>query len=395
MRAKELKYMKILYHHRTISRDGQDVHITELIAAFRRAGHAVEIISPATNEESDFGSEGGLLSKIRSVLPMWVTELLELSYSIVAYSRLAKAAAEFEPDFIYERYNLFTLSGAWLSRRIKIPFVVEVNSPLAEERGKYTGLFWERLARWTEDYVWRAADVILPVTQVLADNLRVRGVEKHRLVVVPNGIDQAKFSQNLDDTSIRKKYGLEGRIVVGFTGFLREWHGLPNVVDALADLASETDVHFMIVGDGPAREEVEQRAKDVQFSDRLTVTGLVQRESVAEYQCAFDVAVQPQATPYASPLKLFEYMALGHAIVAPGQSNLQEVLVDGETALLFDPADVSAFKNAIVSLVQDADLRNRLGKNAAQAVEDVPYTWDGNAEKVVSLVNNLAPRSKS
>lgn len=377
--------MKILYHHRTLSRDGQDVHITEMIAAFRRAGHEVRIVAPEAHTESGFGSEGGFLSRLRAALPSVITEWLELAYSFVAYRQLKAAYHEFEPDLLYERYNLFTLSGMWLHKRTDIPFFVEINAPLAEERSRYGGLFWERLARWTENSVWRAADAVLPVTNELANYVRRANVAENRIHVIPNGIDPAKFSSDLDDTQIRRQLGLGTRTVIGFTGFLRDWHGLPNVVDAMAGLIPDVDAHFLVVGDGPARADVEQQAKLRGISDRVTVTGLVQRSEVAAYQAAYDVAVQPEATSYASPLKLFEYMALGHAIIAPDQPNLREVLEHDKNALLFAPGDKQAFTDTLQRLVTDGTLRQRLGQAAADAVTAMPYTWDGNAQRVIEL----------
>lgn len=377
--------MKILYHHRTLSRDGQDVHITEMIAAFRRAGHEVRIVAPEAHTESGFGSEGGFLSRLRSALPAAITEWLELAYSVVAYRQLRAAYDDFRPDLLYERYNLFTLSGRWLHKRTGIPFFVEVNAPLAEERSRYGGLFWERLARWSENSVWRSADAVLAVTQELANYVRRAAVSEDCIHVIPNGIDPAKFSPDLDDEKIRSQLGLGARTVIGFTGFLRDWHGLPNVVDAMAGLIPEVDAHFLVVGDGPARADVERQAELRGVSDRVTVTGLVQRSDVAAYQAAFDVAVQPEATSYASPLKLFEYMALGHAIIAPDQPNLREVLEHDKNALLFAPGETQAFTDTLQRLVTDEALRQRLGRAAADAVTATPYTWDGNARRVVDL----------
>lgn len=360
-----------------------------MIAAFRRAGHEVRVVAPEAHTDSGFGSEGGFLSKLRASLPAVVTEWMELAYSVVAYRQLAKVYKEFKPDVLYERYNLFTLSGAWLKRRTGLPFVVEVNAPLAEERARYGGLFWERLARWTEKVVWRAGDAVLPVTNELANYVGKAQVAEERIHVIPNGIDPEKFSLDVDDQKIRIALGLKQRTVIGFTGFLRDWHGLPNVVDAMADLVPDVDAHFLVVGDGPARADVERQAELRGVADRVTVTGLVQRSEVADYQAAFDVAVQPEATSYASPLKLFEYMALGHAIIAPDQPNLREVLEPEVTALLFEPGNKSAFKEALQRLVRDQDLRSRLGRAAADLVATKPYTWDGNVAQVVSLVTQV------
>ena len=103
----------------------------------------------------------------------------------------------------------------------------------------------------------------------------------------------------------------------------------------------------------------------------------MQREEIATYQAAFDIAVQPQATPYASPLKLFEYMALGHAIVAPDQPNLKEVLTHNKTALLFNPHIAESFKSEVTRLVKDGALRRQLGCAAgagSQRLHRIPGT---------------------
>ena len=97
----------------------------------------------------------------------------------------------------------------------------------------------------------------------------------------------------------------------------------------------------------------------------------------------FDIALQPRVVAYASPLKLFEYMAAGKAIVAPDQPNIREVLSDGETALLFDAAEAGAMWRAISRLAADATLRGTLGAGARGAIGRRDYTWRGNAERII------------
>ena len=170
--------MKILYHHRTASKDGQAVHIDEMIHALREQGHEVRVVAPgldadpaAPGAKGEMGAETNCVNGLRARLPKAVYELLELGYSLVAYRRLAAAAREFRPDVIYERYNLYLLSGLMLKRRLRLPLLLEVNAPLVDERMRFGGLGLPWLGRWAERKVWQGADVVLPVTEVLAGHV--------------------------------------------------------------------------------------------------------------------------------------------------------------------------------------------------------------------------------
>ena len=116
--------------------------------------------------------------------------------------------------------------------------------------------------------------------------------------------------------------------------------------------------------------------------DQLTVTGIIARDDVTGYVAAFNIALQPQVVEYASPLKLFEYMALSRAIVASDPCNIREVLTHGMDALLFDPANMEDFAAATRRLVGDGDLRRTLGRGAIETIHARGFTWDANAARV-------------
>lgn len=380
--------MKILYHHRTRSKDGQYVHIEELTEALKRAGHEIVMVGPPGAEQEQFGADAGLVAVLKKVLPKFIYELMELAYSVLDYRRLKRAADEHKPDCLYERYNLFLLSGVWLRRRIGLPMLLEVNAPLYDERKKYNGIALDRLARWAENSAWRGADFVLPVTHVLAERVKQAGVGAERLVVIPNGINPGRFSEVPTLDAAKQALGLKGRLVLGFVGFMREWHGLEAVVDQIAD-SGDRRRHLLLVGDGPARASIEQRARDRGIAEHVTITGVVARDSVARYIAAFDIALQPEVVPYASPLKLFEYLALGRAIVAPATPNLREVLASEQNALLFNPEDPHAFRVAIEHLCVDTDLRERIAHGARSTIGQRGLTWDNNAFRVVELFRRL------
>lgn len=383
--------MKILYHHRTASADGQAVHIEELITALRARGHEVRIVAPILGAHADTEQRVDWVGRFKTHLPKPIYELMELAYSWVAYRRLARELREFRPDVIYERYNLSMMAGALIAKRHHLPLLLEVNSPLALERAEHGGLGLPGLVRWIEGWIWRAADRVLPVTRVLAGHVEACGVPPERIVVIANGVNEDHFAEVPDTEQAKAALGLSGRRVLGFTGFVREWHGVDKIIRWMASGGAPAEAHVLVVGDGPAREPLERLALELGLAGRVTFTGVVSRERVPAYVAAFDIALQPAVVAYASPLKLFEYLALGKAIVAPDEPNLREVLEHGHNAWLFAADEAGALEAALGRLCADADLRARLGAAARQTIRAGRFTWLDNARRVEALVTELRP----
>lgn len=355
-----------------------------MVDALREAGHEVLVVGPPAYEKAELGGESSGLSVLRRWMPSSLMEVAELGYGVPAYRRLARAVRDFRPDAIYERYNLYHLVGALVARRHGLPFLLEVNAPLAEERARFGGLKLRRLAARAEAFVWRSADRVLPVTEVLAGHVVAAGVDPRRIEVVHNGIDLADFPQAAPPPGAAKD-----EIVLGFVGFVRPWHGLDALIRAIAAWRQSPRMSLVVVGEGPAREGLEGLARELGIADRVRFTGLATRDAVPGLVAGFDVALQPAAVPYASPLKVFEYMAAGRPIVAPDQPNLREVLQDGQTALLFDPSREGAMWEAVVRLATDPALRNRLGAAARAEIIARDRTWSGNARRVTALIDTV------
>jgi len=381
--------MKILYHHRIRSKDGQYVHLEELTRALIQLGHEIVFVGPAAIGKGEFGAGAGWIASLKKFLPHFVYELLEFGYSLPAFLRLWWAVRTHRPDGIYERYNLFFPSGIWLRKLSRIPFLLEVNAPLLEERSRFDGVQLKSLARWSQEYAWRGADYALPVTGVLAGYVRRAGVPESRIVVVPNGVDLAKFQSQPTRQEAKERLGLAGFLVLGFTGFVRDWHALDRIIDWIAEYRGRMPLHLLITGDGPACPALQEQARRKKVSLAVTITGIVAREDVARHVAAYDIALQPAVVEYASPLKIFEYLVLGCAIVAPSMPNIREILVDGQNALLFEPSDETALGRALQRLCDDDDLRQRISEGARQTIEDRQLTWRHNAERVTHLFEQL------
>jgi glycosyltransferase involved in cell wall biosynthesis len=384
--------LKILYHHRIRSKDGQAVHLEELIAALRGLGHEVLLVGPTAFARASFGHDPKFLALAKRLIPNLIYELLEIGYNVPARLRLRRACKSFAPDVIYERYNLYLTAGIACARRLGLPLLLEVNAPLSRERASFGGLGFPRLAKRLERRIWRSADFVLPVTGVLAGEIVADGVSPERIVLIPNAIDPAKFAPEENSETAKRKLNMSGKLVLGFTGFVRDWHGMDSILRLLARADVPANLHLLIVGDGPAIPDLMAQSRELGIADRVTFAGLIGREELPLFVSAFDIALLPKCVAYCSPLKLFEYMASGKAIVAPDQANIREIVASGESALLFDRDSPDDMSSAVLRLANDVEFRARLGCAAQALVGSRGYTWRRNAERVTALVPCAHPK---
>jgi glycosyltransferase involved in cell wall biosynthesis len=388
--------MRILYHHRTQAEDGQAVHIRAMQRALAAEGHEVYEVALVrrAKEERRAGSAAGRGAHFgRGALahmPRFARELAEYAYTSYARPKLVAEGRRRGIDFLYERYAFGNMAGLQAARRLHKPLVLEVNSPMVLELSRTRGLAFPRLARRVERHVLTGADRVCAVSGVLARMLEAEGVARERLFVTPNGVDLELYPERAGAReAARAALGLSpGELVLGFVGFYREWHRLELAVDALARPALER-ARLVLIGEGPARTAIERRAREAGVAGRVHLAEPRPHGEIPALLAAFDVALLPAINPYASPLKLIEYMAAARAIVAPDQENLRELLEHGRNALLVAPGDGQALAGALERLAEDPALRERLGRAARASVIERDLTWRGNARRVVAAVREL------
>ncbi len=239
-----------------------------------------------------------------------------------------------------------------------------------------------RLAR-REETVWRRAAAYVTITQALADDLRARFGDRPHVHVVPDG-GPAPFDRRTPERA---------RPIVGYAGHLYPWKGVDVFVRALAAVP---EVDGLIIGGHPAEHDlqrVRELATSMGVAGRITFTGHVAPTDVIDRLAEASCLVLPNTSSsiserYTSPLKLFEYLALGRAIVASDLPAIREVLTDDVTALLVPPGDVAAMAAAFRRLADDAALGGRLA-SAAHALAP-HYTWDARAERLESALRAAA-----
>lgn len=373
--------MTILYHHRTLADGAEGIHIEEMVRAFRELGHDVHVIGLAASSEGV--ARRTWIARVRTLMPSGLFEAASMAGNLVEYFEVRRAIRTLAPAFLYKRHARNDVAALWAARRAGVPAVLEVNCLFTGPGYReFEPVALESIAIRLERWAMRLATWRLAVSTPLARLIEaMAGVGA---TVMPNGADPARFDPGgAHPAAVRARYGFDGHLVVGWTGVLREWHGLELLLDALARVP---DARLLIVGDGPARATVEARADRLGMIDRVVVTGRVPHERVPDYVAAMDVAVVAHdRTGVASPMKLLEYMAMAKPVVAPRLDNVRDVVDDDRTGLLFTPGDVNTLAAALQRLAADPALRARLGRAARESIETA-RNWRRNAEQVLDLI---------
>lgn len=384
--------MNILFHFRTQGTGAEGVHIAGIASAFRRLGHRVVFSSPSGIDPTQSAGENpfrktrrGLLARLAAYAPGVFFEFLEVAYNVFAGLRLNALLEREKFDLIYERHAFFLCITAFLAQRHGVPLIVEVNELAGDERVRADPWLLP-LARLTDRITFQRARLIAVVSPHLQRRIEAMGIHREKIVVVPNGVDEHALETPADGTSIRQRYQCENAVVIGFAGWFVPWHRLDALVTQFAALAkADAGLRLMLVGDGPLRMSLEAQATTLGVREQLIFTGPVPHTEMPDYLAAMDICVVPHSNAYRSPIKLFEYMAVGRAIVAPRTEPIALILRDGENGLLFEPEDDSELETRLRTLTCDPALRSLLGKQAREDVEK-KHTWTQNAQELLRIL---------
>jgi glycosyltransferase involved in cell wall biosynthesis len=302
-------------------------------------------------------------------------------------------------SFIYQRYSINNYSGVKLAGLYKVPFILEYNgSEIWINRHWGKPLKYESLSERIEMLSLHAADLLVVVSKPMKDDLIKRGIEADKILVNPNGVDPEWYSPHVDGSAIRKKYNLNRKTVIGFISTFDKWHGAEALAEAFGLLLQRFPIHrdnvrLLMIGDGLTMPEVKKNLSKLGVADVSILTGLVPQEEAPEYLAACDILVSPHVpnpdgTPFfGSPTKLFEYMAMGKGIVASDLDQIGEVLKHSETAWMVKPGDVESLMQGMKRLIDDEQLRKRLGE-AARKEAVAKYTWRGHTRRIIEALQN-------
>jgi len=366
-------------------RKGASVHVREVIAALRRAGAEVDLFAARLG--------GATPTPLRDVRVHRITtpsgvQPADRESALLAVNAAVRADLRRRGpfDLVYERHALWAFGGMEHARATGVPGLLEVNSPLVDEQANHRTLIDRTGAEVAADRAFIAASRIIAVSRGVADHAEQRSGGRTPVTVIPNGVDPARFSprrsRRLTDDAERRPF------TVGFLGTLKPWHDLGTLMRAVARLRRRRpSARLVVVGEGPGGDALERDAARLGLTDALDARGAVDPFEVPEILAGMDVAVAPypDLRPfYFSPLKLVEYMAAGLPVVASAVGEIDDLVEDGVTGLLYPPGDAAALETTLERLAADPLLGRRLGRAGRDRVTR-ERTWDEVVRQVLAM----------
>jgi glycosyltransferase involved in cell wall biosynthesis len=285
---------------------------------------------------------------------------------------LVNRLRSFGADALYEPLALHSSAGSAAADQMGIPHLVELSAPLLDAASAAKRLYHPADAQRMEHEVLARAAVVFAATSVLADYAVGRGAS--RVEILPNAAGSAPFAPRADRT---------GDPVAVFVSSMQAWHGIDTIIEAWQRLGDAAP-RLRVVGDGPWRRELVNAGLDVERS--------VPHERIPSLLASADIGLAPYASGaarYLSPLKVFEYLAAGLAVVASDLPGVTDHF-GADTVVPVPAGSAPALADAVSQLAGDATSRARLGAAGRDAVA-AGHTWAHRARHVLDAARKLTP----
>lgn len=305
---------------------------------------------------------------------------------------------------------LSSLPALVAARRLGIPFIYEVRgfweiTRISDDPALETGPLY-RMERFLETQIAQQADQVLTLTGGMRDELIRRGVAPEKITLCPNSCDPSRFTPRGRDTELAARLGVPAHVpVIGYIGTFVGYEGLDDLAHACGRLhARGIDFRLMVVGSentgtnerGPIARKIMEIAGAGGFATKLILPGRVPHHEVEGYYSLIDVAPFPRkpqlVTEMVSPMKPLEALAMEKAVLVSSVQALAEMVVPGETGLVFEKGNIDSFAEKLALLLADPALRQRLGKAGREWVW-AERTWDRTAGVARGVIEGLGARA--
>ncbi|HTC61837.1 MAG TPA: glycosyltransferase family 4 protein [Candidatus Saccharimonadales bacterium] len=297
------------------------------------------------------------------------------SFTLMTFFGLFKTK---RPDYIFvESPPIFLSVPAYLAGILwRVPFIFNVSDMWPDvivEGGFLKEGFLVKCMRAIESWSYRKATYVNAVTDgVRSDLLTKKSVPAEKLLFLPNGADTVRFQPRSPDTSLKEKLGLTGKKIFLWAGTLGLAHGIEHILKAAKLLEGSSDIHFLFVGDGSAKEKLVRLRENLNLRN-VTFHDAVQLDVLPAYFSIADVGlaslIDLPLFDGARPSKLFPILASGKPLIFAGKGESARLVRDANAGIVVAPENSEVLARAVLELAQNPDLAQAYGRNGREYVE--------------------------
>jgi len=282
---------------------------------------------------------------------------------------------------------------ALAAKLLNKPYVLSVDADFLYEHD-FLGISHSNIERLiaslTAKLNYRAADAIICVSEATKNHLvSFYKISKEKIFVIPNSAFPQRFPSQHEIFEIKGKLNLINTTTIMFVGNFWPWHDIELLINSFEYVHThKPQSRLVLIGAGITREIIVNIVNEKKLSDYVVFTGKVLHQQVPLYLGMADIVIAPYPKMdvefWGSPMKIFEYMAAGKAIIATQAGQIGEILSNENNALLVTPGDVKEMSSSIIRLIEDPVLRNILGNNAYKQFLQ-KYTWENYIKKLTNV----------
>jgi colanic acid biosynthesis glycosyl transferase WcaI len=317
-----------------------------------------------------------------------------LDYLSFMFAAVIAGIFQQRPDVIVATSPQFfaAVGGCILALLLKLPFVMEVRDLWPDSIvavGAMQRNFALRLLEKLELFLYEQASAVVVLTPAFRTNLLQRGVQPGKVHVIVSGVDLSRYSPVERNPLLAAEWNIKPHhFVIGYIGTFGMAHGLGNVLDA-AQLISDPDIRFLLVGTGQARDELTAEIRKRRIENVILVPAQP-KEQVREFWGLCDVSlVHLRSTPLFQtviPSKLFESMAMGLPVMlASPKGQASEILAQEQMGIWIKPEDPQALAVAATKLKRTDLLRQGFARNSLAAAKR--YSREQKSRQMLTLLH--------
>ncbi|MCQ3930997.1 MAG: glycosyltransferase WbuB [Chloroflexi bacterium] len=270
---------------------------------------------------------------------------------------------------------IFQSVSAWFIAFVRRkPFLLEVRDlwpEFAIDMGVLKNPILIRLSRLLENFLYRRADHILVNSPAYYDYMLTRGIAKSKVTLIPNGVDAGVFNLDSDGQAVREWLGLGQKFIVIYAGALGMANDIDVILKAANHLCEHQDIHFLLVGDGKERSNLEAKAKQQNLKN-VTFTGALPKNEMPVVLAASNICtatllnIPMFRTTY--PNKVFDYMAASRPVILAIDGVIRDVVESSKGGIFVEPGNDRALADAIMALYNDPAKVKEMGQNGRDYV---------------------------